>query len=54
MTGQTVIFNHEPDWISEPLGHVSTGLGIADINQDGWDDIVVANGNDIEPQHLCV
>jgi hypothetical protein len=54
LNGQTTIFNHEPDWISEPLGHVATGLGIADINQDGWDDIVVANGNDIEPQHLCV
>ncbi|MBU4445350.1 T9SS type A sorting domain-containing protein [bacterium] len=50
---QTFYYSY-PDWISEPLQHRSTGLGIADINQDGWDDIIIANGNDMERQNLCV
>jgi hypothetical protein len=33
---------------------VATGLGIADINQDGWDDIITANGNDIFRQTVSV
>ena len=51
---QTSTFNQSPDWISTALNHVATGLGVADINQDGWDDIVVANGNDIYMQALVV
>jgi hypothetical protein len=43
-----------PDWESTPLGMVSTGLGLADINGDGWKDIIVANGNDMQRQHLVV
>jgi len=42
-----------PDWESNVEG-VSTGLGLADINGDGWKDIIVANGNDIARQHLVV
>lgn len=51
---QINIFNSTPDWESQPLGQYATGLGIADINNDGWDDIVVANGNDKAKQRLYV
>ncbi len=51
---QNVVFNSTPEWISQPLNHVATGLGIADINQDGWEDLIVANGNDIYRQNVVV
>jgi hypothetical protein len=51
---QTNIFPDNPDWISQAQGHIATGLGVADINQDGWVDIIVANGNDIQRQNLVV
>ncbi|MBN1339485.1 MAG: T9SS type A sorting domain-containing protein [Bacteroidales bacterium] len=51
---QTIPFNTTPDWQSNPNGHIATGLGLADINGDGWKDMIVANGNDIEIQHLVV
>lgn len=47
-------YNESPDWTTEPFGDVSTGLGLADINGDGYKDMVIANGNDIERQHLVV
>jgi len=43
-----------PDWESSPNGHIATGLGLADINGDGWKDMIVANGNDIQRQRLVV
>ncbi|MBD3161927.1 MAG: hypothetical protein GF346_06540 [Candidatus Eisenbacteria bacterium] len=43
-----------PDWESDPNGHVATGLGVADLDGDGWVDLVVANGNDISRQRLVV
>jgi len=51
---QVTIFNSTPEWISIAQGRYATGLGIADINGDGWDDIIVANGNDILRQPLSV
>lgn len=42
-----------PDWISEDP-HYSTGAELADLNQDGWLDLVIADGNDIEKGHLNV
>jgi len=51
---QNDIFPDNPDWISQALGHIATGLGVADINNDGWADIIVANGNDIQRQSLVV
>ena len=51
---QNIPYNQIPDWQSTSAGHIATGLGIADINNDGWKDLVVANGNDIQRQHLVV
>ncbi len=35
-----------PDWISGNM-YISTGIGWGDINGDGFQDLVVSNGNDI-------
>ena len=51
---QNIPYPLVPDWESTPSGMVSTGLGLADINGDGWKDIIVANGNDMQRQHLVV
>lgn len=53
LSGQDIPFMQMPDWESSTGGR-STGLGLADINGDGWKDIVVANGNDMARQHLVV
>jgi hypothetical protein len=50
---QTIPYNNTPDWEST-IGEIATGLGIADINGDGYKDLVCANGNDIQRQHLVV
>ena len=49
-----VPFNLNPDWISTDISSVTTGGAFADIDQDGWLDFVVANGNDISRQKLAV
>jgi hypothetical protein len=49
-----VPFPQNPNWISTDVSSVSTGGAFADINQDGWLDFVVANGNDISRQKLVV
>lgn len=54
MSSQPFVFHTTPDWMSQALGHYATGLGVADINQDGWDDLIVANGNDMAKQNLVV
>ncbi len=51
---QNIPYPTTPDWQSTPAGHIATGLGLADIDGDGWKDLIVANGNDIERQHLVV
>jgi hypothetical protein len=54
LMSQTIPFNTSPDWTSTANGHRATGLGLADINNDGWKDLVVANGNDMARQRLVV
>ncbi len=45
--GQFEFFHSTPDFEFSESGKYGTGLGIADMNNDGWQDIVIANGNDI-------
>jgi len=42
-----------PDWVSNDP-HYSTGAALADINNDGWFDLVVSDGNDMQKGHLKV
>lgn len=43
-----------PAWQSTPLAHYATGGAWADVDGDGWIDLVVANGNDMARQKLVV
>jgi hypothetical protein len=43
-----------PDWESTPNGQYGTGLGVGDLDGDGWVDLVVANGNDMARQKVSV
>ena len=47
-------FPRVPDWVSNDIRMVSTGGALVDLNRDGWLDLVVANGNDIERQPVTV
>ncbi len=48
-----VYFPTNPVWISTDAGY-DTGCGWADINGDGWVDLVVAKGNDMSRQKVVV
>lgn len=47
------VYPELPDWISEDP-HYSTGAALTDINQDGWLDIVISDGNDMRQGRLNV
>ncbi|MFA7361069.1 MAG: FG-GAP-like repeat-containing protein [Candidatus Kapaibacterium sp.] len=48
-----VYFPTTPVWVSTDAGY-DTGCGWADINGDGWVDLVVAKGNDMSRQKVVV
>ena len=48
-----VYFPTTPIWTSTDAGY-DTGCGWADINGDGWVDLVVAKGNDMSRQKVVV
>ncbi|MBN2381682.1 VCBS repeat-containing protein [bacterium] len=50
----SIPFSTLPDWESQDVQSVSTGLAAVDLNNDSWPDLVVANGNDIHRQRLVV
>lgn len=52
--GAVIPFAALPSWESNPNGEIATGGGFADINDDGWPDMVVANGNDIQRQRVAL
>lgn len=47
-------YNTSSTWTSVNFPKTSTGCGWADINNDGWMDLVVANGNDMYRQNVTV
>ncbi len=46
-------YRQAPDWVSADTP-VSTGGALVDLDRDGWLDLVVANGNDMQQQTLTV
>ncbi|MCK4364610.1 MAG: VCBS repeat-containing protein [Thermoplasmatales archaeon] len=40
------VYSTTPDWISNNP-HYSTGAALTDLNQDGWLDLIIADGNDM-------
>ena len=47
------VYHTSPDWESSQSRY-GTGGALVDIDQDGWLDLVVANGNDMRREHLEV
>ncbi len=43
-----------PTWESTPNGHYATGGAWADIDGDGWLDLVASNGNDMARQNVVI
>ncbi len=52
LSGQDV-YNPTPDWVSSDE-HYSTGAALADMDRDGWLDLVVSNGNDMAIERVAV
>jgi hypothetical protein len=55
MDGGTLVpYAPQPDLQSAPMGLYETGLALADINRDGYPDLITASGNDQGLQPLAV
>jgi hypothetical protein len=48
------VFTQNPSFSFPMMGLFATGMALVDINGDGWDDLVMASGNDMAPQPLTV
>lgn len=46
-------YNAAPDWVSADTDYV-TGCALADLDRDGWLDLIVSNGNDMNRERLVV
>jgi hypothetical protein len=52
-TSSDMVYSPTPDWESGSPAY-STGAALTDINCDSWLDLVVSDGNDMDPGHLRV
>lgn len=52
--GTPIPYATQPDQQSAPMGFYETGLALADINRDGYPDLITASGNDDGLQPLAV
>lgn len=48
------LYGGRPTSCAKPMRYASMGLALADLNADGYVDMVVSNGGDVAPQELVV